>query len=116
MTENAESKLGRWQKFSLGVVASLAVPAIAAGLGAGTANADIVQPDTDVSSPQADKASRGATRPDSTQGEVRGSNLGEVSAQGEVRDSMQARPGRGTKGRAFNGPWNPNGSPWPGGW
>ncbi|WP_245905751.1 hypothetical protein [Mycolicibacterium palauense] len=85
-------------------------------MGAATATADVVYPDTDVSSRQAEEASRGAIRTDSTYGDVRSSKPGEVRAQGEVRDSIQAQPGRGTKGRAFRGPWNPNASPWPGGW
>lgn len=88
----------------MGVIGAIATAASAAfvGVSAGTASADEIRSDTRVSSRQAASTSSDGVRYDSTWGEVRGSDILEVQAHGEVTGSMVAVPSRPRIPRADN--------------
>ncbi|MDZ4233843.1 MAG: hypothetical protein U1C73_08780 [Dietzia sp.] len=88
----------------MGVVGAIATAASAAfiGVSAGTANADEIRSDTRVSSRQAASTTSGGVRHDATWGEVRGADILEVLAQGEVTGSMIAVPSKPRIPRADN--------------
>lgn len=96
----------------LGGVGAIATAASAVfiGVGSATANADVTEigPDPRVSSRQADSTSREGVRHDATWGEVRGTQIGDVHAHGEVKESMKAVPTRprGTRAPGFNSGWH----------
>ncbi|CAA0126069.1 Uncharacterised protein [Mycolicibacterium vanbaalenii] len=90
----------------LGGVGAIATAASAAfiGLGSATANADVTDfgADPRVSSRQSSSTTSGGVRHDATWGEVRGTDIGDVHAHGEVRESMRAVPVRPRVPRADN--------------
>ena len=96
----------------LGVVGAVAVAASAVfiGVSAGTAHADVTEVGVDhrVSSRQSSSTTSGGVRPDSTWGEVRGTDIGDVHAHGEVRGSIKAVPTRPRTPRAdtFRSGWH----------
>ncbi|GAB3241183.1 hypothetical protein [Mycolicibacterium hippocampi] len=96
----------------LGGVGAIATAASAVfiGVGSATANADVTEigPNPGVSSRQADSTSRNGVRNDATWGEVRGTQIGDVHAHGEVKESMKAVPvgPRGSsRADGFRGGW-----------
>ena len=93
-----------WKK--LGGVGAIAVAASAAfiGVSSGTARADVTEfgADPRVSSRQSSSTTSGGVRHDATWGEVRGTDIGDVHAHGEVRESMKAVPSRPRVPRASN--------------
>ncbi|MBV5246734.1 hypothetical protein KUF57_24690 [Mycolicibacterium sp. PAM1] len=89
--------------------AVIAAPTALLVFTAGTASADRIAPDRTVNSGQ------GTVSKDATFGDVRGAD-DYLHAQGEVRDSMIAVPGRidGTRARGFRPSWS--GGPGMGTW
>ncbi|WP_349269603.1 hypothetical protein [Mycolicibacterium parafortuitum] len=89
--------------------AVLAAPTALLVLSAGTASADRISPNRTVNSGQ------GTVSKDATFGEVRGADDA-LHAQGEIRGSMIAVPGRidGTRARGFRPNWS--GGPGMGRW
>lgn len=98
-TTRAVTKLG-----GIGAIA-VAASAVFIGVSAGTAHADVTEigADPGVSSRQADSTSRNGVRHDATWGEVRGTDIGDVHAHGEVKESIKAVPTQGADG--FRGGW-----------
>ncbi|HEY9267077.1 MAG TPA: hypothetical protein VIQ11_20985 [Mycobacterium sp.] len=94
----------------IGMVGAIATAASAAfiSVSAGTANAEEIRSDPRVSSRQAASTSSDGVRHDATWGEVRGADILEVHAHGEVTGSMIAVPGRprGTTADGFRGGWS----------
>lgn len=80
----------------LGGVGAIAVAASAVFIGVGTATASAdnidISADPRVSSRQSASTTQGGVRHDATWGEVRGTDVGDVHAHGEVRGSMKAVP------------------------
>ncbi len=103
-TTRAVTKLG-----GIGAIA-VAASAVFIGVSAGTAQADVTEfgADPRVSSRQAASSSQGGVRHDATWGEVRGTDIGDVHAHGEVKESMKAVPTRprGTRAPGFNSGWH----------
>ncbi|MCZ0729010.1 hypothetical protein [Mycolicibacterium iranicum] len=93
----------------IAVSAVLAAPAALLAMSSGIASAEEISPGHTVTSGQ------GTVSRDATFGEVRGAD-DSLHAQGEIRDSMIAVPGRvpGTRARGFLPSWA--GGPGIGGW
>ncbi|BBX18018.1 hypothetical protein CRI77_15245 [Mycolicibacterium duvalii] len=101
MAELNAIRIGK--KLGMGSVIALAAFGTVAALGVASAHADEIRPTPGVQSGQAD--SIGIIKGDATYGDVRGADIGEVHAHGDVRDSMIAVPGR-TKGKKWRyGTW-----------
>ncbi|UXA19273.1 hypothetical protein [Mycobacterium sp. SMC-4] len=105
MAKNTANRIGK--KLGMGSVIALAAFGTLAAVGAATANADVIRPNPGVQSNQAQNGI-GVVKNNSTHGDVRGSDLLEVNAHGDVRQSMIAVPGRvaGTRADSFNGTWH----------
>ncbi|MGB3352286.1 MAG: hypothetical protein WBB00_05875 [Mycobacterium sp.] len=103
-TTRAVTKLG-----GIGAIA-VAASAVFIGVSAGTAQADVTEfgADPRVSSRQSSSTTSGGVRHDATWGEVRGTDIGDVHAHGEVKESMKAVPTRprGTRANDFTGGWH----------
>lgn len=96
------------RKLAGGGVMMLATSAAVIGLGAAPAGAEELRSDSKVNSRQAHEGI-GVVRGDSTWGDVRGAEILEVHAHGEVRESTKAVPSRprGTRADGFRGSWRP---------
>lgn len=96
MADHNAIRIGK--RLGTATVIALAAFGTAAAMSAATAGADEIRPTPRVSSGQAEDI--GLIKPDATYGEVRNSDIGEVHAHGDVRESMIAIPGR-TKGKKW---------------